>query len=124
MNRAILVAAVIAALALPGCEGYSEMQGKPANPGLFGDTPAAPPLRIDDPEQPIVEVWVDYIWAKNDDIADRECYRRTKQMNLLFSRTKRTSKDRRKNAPYECWGFENHPEAVYNPKKPKQKGGY
>lgn len=115
MNRSVLVVAALA-LALSGCEGYSEMQGKPSVPGIFGDTPAAPPLRIDNPDQPIVEVWIDYVWGKTDRIAEQECRRLANRYGLAYSRYRRTSQDRRKNAPYECWGFENHPDAVYEPK--------
>ena len=75
------------------------------------------PLRIDDPDKPIEEVWITNVWGVDDRDAENRCRQEASKIGVVFSRIRRTSQNRKQNAPYECFGFTNHPEAFYDPRR-------
>src|SRR5579883_935849 len=75
------------------------------------------PLRIDDPDRPMEEVWIANVWGVDDREAENPCRQEASKIRVALSRIRRTSQNRKKNAPYECFGWTNHPEAFYDPRR-------
>lgn len=66
-----------------------------------------PATRIDDPEEPIENSMLDYVWGDNANEAATRCRNIAARYGLTYLKVKRTSQRGRK---WECHVLYNHPE--------------
>lgn len=103
-----------AALMLMGCEP-SELRPVAVGGGAVGTRAASQPAepiapgahRIDDPDQPIENVLLDYVWGDTEVEAARRCRELAASAGVRYNSVKRTS---RTGSKWECNIQSNHPE--------------
>lgn len=65
------------------------------------------PSRIDNPDQPIQNQIIDYVWGDSQDEAERKCRQIATRLGVKFNKVRRTSQQGKK---WECHVLSNHPE--------------
>ncbi len=125
MNHKKRVAAfALLAISLTGCAAYDNLYegagaggaaGAGAAAGNQGPIYAPPPQQnIDDPDQPITDQMIDYVWGDDLEDAAQNCKRLAENAGLTYKGVKRTSQ-RSGGKRYECWVSNNHPESTNVP---------
>ena len=65
------------------------------------------PSKIDNPDKPIQNQIIDYVWGDSQDEAERKCRQIATRSGVKFNKVRRTSQQGKK---WECHVLSNHPE--------------
>lgn len=68
--------------------------------------------RIDDPDRPIDQQMIDYVWGDSREEAEENCRRLAANAGVSYNFVRRT---RQRGKKWECHVMGNHPESIYYP---------